>query len=129
MKIFEGNFNDFMMMCKALSSIEKVRMLIVCKEKKYVILKFGIFETKVECHADDEFDWKIGFGLAISKMFGECDEYKNAREYFRDKETRKLDYKEYAKWCVWNIYNKNLKVLKTIEEKVQEIEENGKVDL
>lgn len=111
---------------------QKVRnnppMLIVCKDKKYVMLKYNNEEVKIQCHEQDEFDWKIGFGLALSKMFGASRNHKSAREYFRDNETHKLNYKEYAKWCIYDIYD-NLNDFKVIEDKVKEIEENGKVDL
>ena len=42
--------------------------LIICSSKKYVGLKTKNTFYRKECHKDDEFDWKIGLGLAISQF-------------------------------------------------------------
>lgn len=104
-------------------------MLIVCKEKKYVLLKLCGEEYRVNCHEDDKFNWLIGFGLALSKAFGNNKKWKNAREYFRNSKTRKLDYKKYAEWCVFEYYGNDLSQVKELQNKIKEINEYGKVDL
>lgn len=40
----------------------EISKVVICTSKKYVI--YG--KEKVQCHEQDEFDWKIGLGLAIS---------------------------------------------------------------
>lgn len=104
-------------------------MLIVNKEKKYVLLKLDGKEYKVECHKDDKFDWLIGFGLALSKYYGNWNKSKNAREYFRNPKTHKLNYKEYAKWCVYDFFTNDTTKISNLQNKVKEINEYGKVDL
>lgn len=104
-------------------------MLIVNKEKKYVLLKLDGKEYKVECHKDDKFDWLIGFGLALSKYYGNWNKSKNAREYFRNPKTHKLNYKEYAKWCVCDFFMNDTTKISKLQDKVKEINEYGKVDL
>ena len=104
-------------------------MLIVNNNKKYVSYKINNKEYKVECHKDDKFNWFIGFGLALSKCYGNQEKWKNAREYFRNSKKRVLDYKEYAKWCVFEYFENDTIKLKEIQTKVKEINEYGKVDL
>lgn len=110
-----------------LKSVNK-DMLIVNKEKKYVLLKLCGKEFKVSCHKDDKFNWFTGFGLALSKCYGNQEKWENAREFFRNKK-RVLDYKEYAKWCVFEYFENDTIKLKEIQTKVKEINEYGKVDL
>lgn len=44
------------------------RGLAICSSKKYVEFKADNSSYRKECHKDDEFDWKIGLGLAISQF-------------------------------------------------------------
>ena len=104
-------------------------MLIINSNKRYVLFKVGDKEYKVICHEDDKFNWFTGFGLALSKRFGNEEKWKNAREYFRNKKTRTLDYKNYAQWCVFEYFNNDTLKIKELQEKVKEINEYGKVDL
>ena len=104
-------------------------MLIINNNKKYVSYKINSNEYKVECHKDDKFNWFIGFGLALSKCYGNQEKWKNAREYFRNNKKRVLDYKEYARWCVFEYFENDTIKLKEIQTKVKEINEYGKVDL
>lgn len=103
-------------------------MLIISKEKKYVLLKMNGEEYKINCHEEDKFDWKIGLGLAISKMMKKDERWKIAFELCRDTKNN-LIYKRYAKWSL-NTYFKNDKnKFSKIKETVKQINENGKVDL
>lgn len=45
---------------------EKLVGFVICSSKKYVELKTTHTTYKKECHKDDDFDWKIGLGLAYS---------------------------------------------------------------
>lgn len=110
--------------------IEQTRcMLIINKNKKYVIYKINNEEYRVDCHNDDKFNWYIGFGLALSKAHGNLDKWKNAREYYRNPKTHKLDYKQYANWCIFEVYKNDMVKIKELSDKVKEINELGKVDL
>ena len=102
--------------------------LIVCKEKKYVLLKWNGKEYKVQCHEKDKFDWRIGFGLALSQVFGNQPKWKEHREYYRNKK-RQLDYKQYALWCIIEFYQNDIIAMSKLNNKIKEINENGKVDL
>lgn len=103
-------------------------MLIVNKEKKYVLLKFNGKEYRVDCHEEDKFNWEIGFGLALSKAFGKQCKWEEIREFYRNK-NRKLNYKEYAKWCIIEYFRNDVIEINNLKNKVKEINEYGKVDL
>lgn len=118
--------------------IEQTRcMLIINKDKKYVIYKVNNKEYRVDCHNDDKFDWQIGFGLALSKCFGKNHKWQRARENFRHniineedgKVKRVLDYESYSKWCIYEYYHNDTDEIKNLKNKVKEINELGKVDL
>ena len=104
-------------------------MLIVCKNKKYVLLKYDGNEYKVQCHEQDKFDWRIGFGLALSQIYGKKSKWKEHREYYRNNKKRKLDYKKYALWCINEFYHNDMFDINNLEYRIKEINENGKVDL
>ena len=116
---------------------QTICMLIINKNKKYVIYKINNTEYKVECHEDDEFNWQIGFGLALSKCFGKSHKWQRARENFRHniineedgKVKRVLDYESYSKWCIYVYYHNDTDEIKNLQNKVKEINELGKVDL
>lgn len=103
-------------------------MLIINKEKKYVLLKFNGKEYRVDCHEEDKFNWEIGFGLALSKAVGKLCKWEKTREFYRDK-NRKLNYKEYAKWCIIEYFNNDVIAFNRLKKAVEEINEYGKVDL
>ena len=129
--MFDYGFNHLITLDKMFLTIPKSPkdMLIVNKEKKYVLLKLCGKEFKVECHKDDKFEWLIGFGLALSKFYGNWNKSKNAREYYRNPKTHKLKYKEYAKWCVCEFFMNDITKIGNLQNKVKEINEYGKVDL
>ena len=121
-----------------IAKMKKIRcMLIINKNKKYVIYKKNNEEYRVDCHNDDQFDWQIGFGLALSKCFGKQYKWQSARENFRHniineedgKVKRVLDYESYSKWCIYEYYHNDTDEIKNLQNKVKEINELGKVDL
>ena len=104
-------------------------MLIVSTKKKYVLLKIENKEYRIECNKEDKFDWRIGFGLALSQHFGKLPKWKKMREYYRDKEKRELDYKQYALWCVVEFFDNDMERVENLGLAIREIKGNGKVDL
>lgn len=116
---------------------QKRCMLIINKDKKYVIYKNNNKEYRVDCHKDDEFNWQIGFGLALSKCFGKQYKWQRARENFRHNiineddgsVKRVLDYESYSKWCIYEYYHNDTDEMAKLVHKVKEINELGKVDL
>lgn len=118
--------------------MEQIRcMLIINKDKKYVIYKKNNKEYRVDCHKDDEFNWQVGFGLALSKCFGKQYKWQRARENFRHNiineddgsVKRVLDYESYSKWCIYEYYHNDTDDMAKLVQKVKEINELGKVDL
>lgn len=128
-------------MVKDLITIAKMKiqtkcMLIINKDKKYVIYKVNNKECRVDCHNDDKFDWQIGFGLALSKFYGNQYKWQRARENFRNTITddngsvkRVLDYESYSKWCIYEYYHNDTDDMANLVQRVKEINELGKVDL
>lgn len=135
--IHNNNFKPVPMKITTVVKIEPRCMLIINKDKKYVIYKINNEEYRVDCHNDDQFDWQIGFGLALSKCFGKSHKWQRARENFRHniineedgKVKRVLDYESYSKWCIYEYYHNDTDEIKNLQNKVKEINELGKVDL
>lgn len=103
--------------------------LFVDKVKKTVVFKKNEEVYKVKCDEEDKFDWKIGFGLALSHCYGDQLHWKETREHMRNKKTHKLDYKRYAKWCVIEYFKNNVILIDLIDEQVKKIKTYGKVEL
>lgn len=126
-----NDIKDFSILKKEDTRLTKKfnNMLIICKEKKYVLLKRDNYEVKLQCHEEDKFDWRIGFGLALSQVFGKKPKWKEHREYYRNNKKRKLNYKEYALWCINEFYHNDMFDINNLECRIKKINENGKVDL
>ena len=104
--------------------------LCVNSDKKTVVLVYffeygGSSVFKEKCSEEDKFDWKIGLGLCLSKIYGRNQKWKKHREFFRNKNTHKLDYKKYSYWCINEIFNNNQIVLNDIEN---QLKKSGEVD-
>lgn len=102
----ESNFLESILIAMQ-ETMDKHCEVFVNKEKRTVTLKGFNEPTTIHCHEEDEFDWEIGFGLALSKAFL-TPKHKMMREMLRNK-NRKLDYKTYAKWCIIEYFEGNEK--------------------
>lgn len=95
------------------------RKLIVREKDKMVILISNEGKVIIPCDKDDKFDWRIGFGLALSNFHNKNMMYKRIREFYR--KNGKLKVKPYAEWCVrqWSGDNPIVEelVAKDIKEK------------
>lgn len=118
-KIYEGSWGyEFLNLC--ISKINGMRIkaaeyskkfstknIVVNENKKTVVIYNSSSKVVVKCHEDDEFNIKIGLGLAISKMIN-SKKHRAMREFFRNKK-KKLDYKKYAEWVLLDYCNYNPK--------------------
>lgn len=126
------------------------RKIIICTTKKYVMVSFKNCVYKKECDKNDEFDWKIGLGLLISKygsIFNVEKELKtiNINNYrykvkeiikkedgteISTREYREFDYTQYAlkilrtyiNTCLYNNYDTFVKM---IDNKLKKSENIG----
>ncbi len=107
-------------------------LLIINPEKKVVALKHSIDGkeiqyTKVNCHELDKFDWKIGFGLCVSKVYGNNAKWRRIRNYLRDSKN-KLKYKEYANWCITEQFSNDIEMISIFKKNVNNLlKKNGTI--
>lgn len=121
--------NLFKNMFDSIYLMRKDMKLIVNVDKRIVIVKTGDNVChKVKCHEEDEFDWKIGFGLALSQAFGELPVWKATREFYRG-EDDKLDYVKYSQWCITEFFCNNVIGFYELNKKVQDSNFNCVIDL
>ena len=104
---------------------------LINKEKRTVFLQYYDTKVSIKCHEDDEFDWKVGLGLAISKANAinpkKAQVHRNI--WFRDKETHKLKVKEYANWVLNVFYNNDMEDLHLLEERVNKAQDKEFITL
>ena len=104
---------------------------LINKEKRTVFLQYYDTKVSIKCREEDEFDWKIGLGLALSKA--NAINHKKAQVHrniwFRDKETHKLKVKEYANWVLNVFYNNDMEDLHLLEERVNKAQDKEFITL
>lgn len=92
-------------------------------KKNSLFLKYGENKIVIKCDKEDKFDWVVGLGLAISNLdLIDKEKAKRHRENFRNKKTRKLDYKKYGYWVIIEYFNNDLIKIKELENQVKENE-------
>ena len=111
-----------------INAIEKTNRFQINKEKKCVFLQLGSKKINIKCHEEDEFDWKIGLGLAISKLNDNV-KYKSHREFFRDKETNLLDVKKYSDWVITEYYDNDMYEIEELENRVAKSKDKEFIEL
>lgn len=100
------------------------------REKKTLFLQYNDKKITIKCHETDKFDWKIGLGLALSKV----NAIDNKRAYFlrdimRNSKTHKLDYKKYSNFVLNEYFNYDSNEIKRLDKKVSETDDNIKIYL
>lgn len=98
------------------------------KEKKCVFLQLDNKKINVKCADEDKFDWKIGLGLAISKLRDNA-KLKAHRQFFRNNKTHKLDIKKYANWILSEFYHNDMIDLHNLELRVENAKDKEFIDL
>lgn len=100
------------------------------REKKTLFLNHYNKKITIKCHETDKFDWKIGLGLALSKV----NAINTKRAYFlrdimRNSKTHKLDYKNYSNFVLNEYFNYDSNAIKKLDKKVDETDDNIKIYL
>ena len=101
---------------------------LINKEKRTVFTQIKDKKVSIKCDEEDKFDWKIGLGLGISHLI-EDEKYKEHREFFRNKKTRKLDVKKYSNWVLKEFYGNNMFELEQLELRVKKAKDKEFIDL
>ncbi|MGN1337387.1 MAG: hypothetical protein ACI4WW_02815 [Candidatus Coprovivens sp.] len=94
----------------------KPNFFTINRTKKTIHLSYNGNEVTIKCSEEDKFDWKIGLGLAISKVGAINNKVaKFHRELLRNEKTHKLNYKKYSMWCLYEFFNYNNAPIKSID--------------
>lgn len=108
-------------LCQKPTKISKPTITYNEKQKVVVIYNIGKEVIKIECAKEDEFDLRIGVGLAISKWL-DCKKYKVLRTKFFRK-NNKLDYKKYAEFILLDYFCYNVEKM---EKFISELKNEGR---
>ena len=104
---------------------------LINKEKRVVFLQYYFTKIVVKCHEEDNFDWKIGLGLALSNAnainVNKAKAHRNI--WFRNKKTHKLDYKKYANWVLTEYYRNDMEDLYNLEQRVKQAKDKEFIEL
>lgn len=125
----EKDVFDYQFLGQMVFPIPKIQSrFTINKEKKCVFLQLDNKKINVKCADEDKFDWKIGLGLAISKLRDNA-KLKAHREFFRYNKTHKLDIKKYANWILSEFYHNDMIDLHNLELRVENAKDKEFIDL
>lgn len=97
--------------------VEKLYFFTINFEKKCLFLKLYEHEKiTIYCHEEDEFNWKIGLGIAISKLRNNAKHIAH-RKFFRT--NGKLDLEAYTTWVIREFYNNDMYDMSNVEKRVE----------
>ena len=107
------------------------RRFLINKEKRTLFLEYYSTKVVVKCHEEDEFDWKIGLGLALSNAnaINERKSKWHRDKWFRTKENHKLDYKAYSNWVLVEYYKNDMEDLCNLEQRVNNAKDKEFINL
>lgn len=93
---------------------------LINKEKKTLFLQYYKQKIVIKCHEEDDFNWKIGLGLALSNAnaINERKAKWHRDKWFRTKENHKLDYEAYSNWVLVEYYKNDMEDLYNLEQRV-----------
>ena len=91
------------------------------KTKKKLYLKYRGKEIRVKCDERDKFDWKIGLGLALYRVYQKQNDVKYMKKNYT--------YKKLAEYCLYKVYNFDENKIKDLEERVNNSKENTLIRL
>lgn len=131
--VFDYVFNHLITLPKEKNKWSSPKLMLLSrftinKEKKCVFLQLDDKKINVKCADEDKFDWKIGLGLAISKL-RENPKFKANREFFRNNKTHKLDIKKYTNWILNEFYNNDMIDLQNLELRVKNAKDKEFIEL
>ena len=91
------------------------------KTKKKLYLKYFGKEIRVKCDEKDKFEWKIGLGLALYRVYQKQNDVKYMKKNY--------NYKKLAEYCLYKFYNFDENKIKDLEDRVNNSKENTLIRL
>lgn len=91
------------------------------KTKKKLYLKHFDKEIRVKCDEKDKFEWKIGLGLALYRVYQKENDVKYMKKNY--------NYKKLAEYCLYKFYDFDENKIKDLEERVNNSKENTLIRL
>ena len=91
------------------------------KTKKKLYLNFVGEEIRVKCDEKDKFDWEIGLGLALYRVYQKQNDVKYMKKNY--------NYKKLAEYCLYKFYNFDENKIKDLEDRVNNSKENTLISL
>lgn len=91
------------------------------KTKKKLYLNYFGKEIRVKCDAKDKFDWKIGLGLALYRVYQKENDVKYMKKNY--------NYKKLAEYCLYKFFNFDENRIKYLEDRVNDSKENTLIRL
>lgn len=91
------------------------------KTKKKLYLNYLGKEIRVKCDKNDKFEWKIGLGLALYRVYQKNNDVKYMKKNY--------NYKKLAEYCLYKLYNFDENKIKDLEDRVNNSKENTLIRL
>lgn len=91
------------------------------KTKKKLYLNYFGKEIRVKCDEKDKFEWKIGLGLALYRVYQKENDVKYMKKNY--------NYKKLAEYCLYKFYDFDENKIKELEERVNNSKENTLIRL
>lgn len=91
------------------------------KTKKKLYLNYFDKEIRIKCDEQDKFDWKIGLGLALYRVYQKDNDVKYMKKNY--------NYKKLAEYCLYKFYNFDENKIKDLEDRVNNSKENTLIRL
>lgn len=91
------------------------------KTKKKLYLNYLGKEIRVKCDEKDKFDWEIGLGLALYRVYQKQNDVKYMKKNY--------NYKKLAEYCLYKFYNFDENKIKYLEDRVNNSKENTLIRL
>lgn len=91
------------------------------KTKKKLYLNYVGKEIRVKCDKQDKFDWKIGLGLSLYRVYQKENDVKYMKKNY--------NYKKLAEYCLYKLYDFDENEIKYLEERVNNSKENTLIRL
>ena len=91
------------------------------KTKKKLYLNYLGKEIRVKCDEKDKFDWEIGLGLALYRVYQKQNDVKYMKKNY--------NYKKLAEYCLYKFYNFDENKIKDLEDRVNNSKENTLIRL
>lgn len=91
------------------------------KTKKKLYLNYFGKEIRVKCDEKDKFEWEIGLGLALYRVYQKENDVKYMKKNY--------NYKKLAEYCLYKFYGFDENKIKDLEDRVNNSKENTLIKL